>query len=43
MIFVPSIGGLSHHPDEATAPDDLVAGAEVLLGALRLADERLDR
>ena len=43
MIFVPSIGGLSHHPAEATAPDDLVAGAEVLLGALRLADERLDR
>jgi hydantoinase/carbamoylase family amidase len=43
MIFVPSIGGLSHHPAEATAPDDLVAGADVLLGALRLADERLDR
>jgi hydantoinase/carbamoylase family amidase len=42
MIFVPSIGGLSHHPDEATAPADLVAGAEVLLGALRRADQRLD-
>ncbi len=43
MIFVPSIGGLSHHAAEATAPNDLVAGAKVLLGALRLADERLDR
>ena len=31
MIFVPSIGGLSHVPDEDTAPADLVAGAEVLL------------
>lgn len=43
MIFVPSIGGLSHHAAEATGPKDLVAGAKVLLGALRLADERLDR
>ncbi len=43
MIFVPSIGGLSHHAAEATDPNDLVAGAKVLLGALRLADERLDR
>lgn len=41
MIFVPSIGGVSHSPSEATAPDDLVAGAVVLLDALRLADERL--
>jgi hypothetical protein len=23
MIFVPSAGGVSHHPDEYTAPDDL--------------------
>ena len=43
MIFVPSIGGLSHQAAEATAPNDLVAGAKVLFGALRLADERLDR
>ena len=42
MIFVPSLGGLSHNPGEATAPADLVGGAATLLAALRLADERLD-
>jgi acetylornithine deacetylase/succinyl-diaminopimelate desuccinylase-like protein len=42
MIFVPSIGGVSHHRSEATEPQHLVAGAEVLLDALRLADGRLD-
>ncbi|MFI9630475.1 Zn-dependent hydrolase [Streptomyces sp. NPDC052042] len=31
MIFVPSIGGVSHVPLEDTAPADLVVGAEVLL------------
>jgi len=31
MIFVPSIGGISHNPKEATADADLVAGANVLL------------
>ncbi|MFF9428394.1 M20 family metallo-hydrolase [Streptomyces sp. NPDC014746] len=31
MIFVPSIDGVSHVPSERTAPEDLVAGAEVLL------------
>ncbi|OZM71148.1 Zn-dependent hydrolase [Amycolatopsis antarctica] len=31
MIFVPSIGGLSHVPAEDTAPWHLVAGADVLL------------
>jgi beta-ureidopropionase / N-carbamoyl-L-amino-acid hydrolase len=42
MIFVPSIGGLSHNPAEATSAADLVAGAETLLAALRLADLRID-
>jgi hydantoinase/carbamoylase family amidase len=42
MIFVPSIAGISHNPAEATAPDDLVAGARTLLAALRLADARID-
>ncbi|MCX5199371.1 M20/M25/M40 family metallo-hydrolase [Streptomyces sp. NBC_00249] len=37
MIFVPSINGLSHVPEEDTATADLAAGAEVLLStALRL-------
>ena len=38
MIFVPSINGISHAPEEATAPDDLVLGANVLLRALVAAD-----
>ncbi|MBU3731544.1 MAG: M20 family metallo-hydrolase [Beijerinckiaceae bacterium] len=39
MIFVPSVEGLSHNPREFTKPDDLIAGANVLLAAtLRLAD-----
>jgi N-carbamoyl-L-amino-acid hydrolase len=37
MVFVPSVGGLSHDPGEATAWDDCLNGANVLLGAaLRL-------
>lgn len=40
MIFVPSIGGLSHNPAERTAPADLEAGADVLLHTmLSLAEE----
>ncbi|MDQ6947065.1 MAG: Zn-dependent hydrolase [Actinomycetota bacterium] len=31
MVFVPSVGGISHNPAEFTAPEDLVAGANVLL------------
>ena len=39
MIFVPSVGGLSHNVREYTEPEHLEAGASVLLhAALRLAD-----
>ena len=38
MIFVPSTGGISHHPSEATDPAHLVAGTEVLLDTLVAAD-----
>ena len=31
MIFVPSIGGISHNPREHTPDADLVAGANILL------------
>jgi N-carbamoyl-L-amino-acid hydrolase len=31
MVFVPSVAGISHNPAEYTAPEDLVAGANVLL------------
>jgi N-carbamoyl-L-amino-acid hydrolase len=34
MIFVPSIGGVSHNPAEATRPEHLELGANVLLHAL---------
>jgi N-carbamoyl-L-amino-acid hydrolase len=40
MIFVPSVGGVSHNPREFTEWDDCVAGANVLLGAaLALAEQ----
>lgn len=40
MAFTPSIAGISHAPGEATRPDDLVAGADVLCRALVHADIR---
>jgi N-carbamoyl-L-amino-acid hydrolase len=42
MIFIPSVNGLSHHPDEYSRPEDIEAGANVLLGALLSADKALD-
>lgn len=39
MIFVPSVGGVSHAPGERTAAADLVAGARVLLETIRCLDE----
>ena len=34
MVFVPSAKGISHNPAEHTEPDDLVAGANVLLNTV---------
>ena len=34
MIFVPSVGGLSHHPEERTSDEHLIKGANVLLHSL---------
>ena len=34
MIFVPSVGGISHSPQELTRPQDVENGANVLLQAL---------
>jgi len=34
MIFVPSAGGIGHHPDEHTDPADLELGVQVLAGTL---------
>ena len=40
MVFVPSVGGISHAPAEYSTPEDCANGAQVLLNALLLADER---
>jgi N-carbamoyl-L-amino-acid hydrolase len=40
MIFVPSVNGVSHAPAEYSTPEDCANGAQVLLNALLLADER---
>jgi N-carbamoyl-L-amino-acid hydrolase len=34
MIFVPSVGGISHSPREFSRPEDIANGANVLLGAV---------
>jgi len=31
MIFIPSVGGISHSPKEYTRPEDIVKGVNVLL------------
>ena len=41
MIFVPSVNGISHSPEEFTTPEDCANGAQTLLNLLTLADERL--
>ena len=41
MIFVPSINGVSHAPEEYSTPEDCANGAQVLLNLLLLADQRL--
>jgi beta-ureidopropionase / N-carbamoyl-L-amino-acid hydrolase len=40
MVFVPSVGGVSHNPGEFTRPEHVAAGADVLLQMImRLAEE----
>jgi N-carbamoyl-L-amino-acid hydrolase len=39
MIFVPSVGGISHSPAELTRWDDCARGAEVLARTVLLLDE----
>jgi N-carbamoyl-L-amino-acid hydrolase len=34
MIFVPSVGGISHSPREFSRPEDIINGANVLLHAV---------
>jgi N-carbamoyl-L-amino-acid hydrolase len=39
MIFVPSVGGISHSPKEFSRPDDIANGANVLLHTLLKLDQ----
>ncbi len=39
MIFVPSVGGISHSPLEYTRPEDVVSGANVLLHTVLRLDQ----
>jgi beta-ureidopropionase / N-carbamoyl-L-amino-acid hydrolase len=41
MIFVPSVGGISHSPRELTKADDVARGVDVLLNAVVSADRHL--
>jgi len=40
MLFVPSVGGRSHAPDELTLPEHLKAGASALLATLLVLDRQ---
>jgi len=40
MVFIRSIGGRSHTPDEKSRPEDLHAAAEVMLEALLTLDKQ---
>jgi N-carbamoyl-L-amino-acid hydrolase len=39
MIFVPSVGGISHSPKEFTSPEDMANGASVLLKTVLAIDD----
>lgn len=41
MIFIPSIGGISHSPKEFSLPGDVTNGANVLCNAVLRADQEL--
>jgi len=41
MIFIPSVGGVSHSPEEHSSPEAVLNGANVLLNAVIAADRSL--
>ena len=43
MVFTPSVNGVSHNPAEFTSPEDLEAGANVLLQTMLRLAEQSDR
>ena len=34
MLFVPSVGGITHNPNEYSTPEQCAKGAQVLLDAI---------
>jgi len=42
MIFVPSVGGISHSPREFSRPPEIAQGVDVLLNTVVAADRTLD-
>jgi N-carbamoyl-L-amino-acid hydrolase len=42
VIFIPSVGGISHSPEEFSRQADIVNGANVLLNTILKLDEELD-
>jgi N-carbamoyl-L-amino-acid hydrolase len=42
MIFVPSVGGISHSPKEFSRADDIANGANVLMNAVVAADRVME-
>jgi N-carbamoyl-L-amino-acid hydrolase len=42
MIFIPSVRGISHSPEEFSRPEDVVNGANVLLNTILKLDSELD-
>ncbi|KAF2092814.1 amidase [Rhizodiscina lignyota] len=42
MVFIPSQGGISHHPSEYSTPEDCAQGAQVLLDAVLRFDKKLE-
>jgi N-carbamoyl-L-amino-acid hydrolase len=38
MLFIPSVGGISHSPKELSRAEDVVRGANVLLNAVLAVD-----
>jgi N-carbamoyl-L-amino-acid hydrolase len=42
MIFVPSVGGISHAPREFTRPGDVENGANVLLRSVLAVDAEME-
>lgn len=40
MIFIPSIGGISHSISEKSRPEDIILGSNILLDAIQMIDQQ---